>query len=150
MRLARYLTAAGLPALGIVEGAGIADLTGRLDGLRDMTVLVEGWDRFRSVAESLRGKADLRLDEARLLAPVARPGKIFGVGLNYADHVQETGMATPEHQMWFSMAVTAVNGPYIYLFERVYLQVLAFGSAAYQPVTLNKFQRWGLPPDRLQ
>lgn len=112
MRLARYLTAAGLPALGIVEGAGIADLTGRLDGLRDMTVLVEGWDRFRSVAESLRGKADLRLDEARLLAPVAQPGKIFGVGLNYADHVQETGMAKPEHQMWFSMAVTAVNGPY--------------------------------------
>jgi 2-keto-4-pentenoate hydratase/2-oxohepta-3-ene-1,7-dioic acid hydratase in catechol pathway len=47
-----------------------------------------------------------------LLAPVARPGKIFGIGLNYADHIAESGMARPAEQLWFTKAVTSVNAPY--------------------------------------
>lgn len=34
----------------------------------------------------------LPLSGLRLLAPVARPGKIVGVGRNYADHAKETGV----------------------------------------------------------
>ncbi len=112
MRLARFLNEVDLPSLGIVEGSAIVDLTGRLEGVSDMTTLIAEWGRFRPLADSLRGKADLHLTEARLLAPIARPGKIFGIGLNYADHVQEAGIARPEQQMWFSKAVTSVNGPY--------------------------------------
>jgi 2-keto-4-pentenoate hydratase/2-oxohepta-3-ene-1,7-dioic acid hydratase in catechol pathway len=43
---------------------------------------------------------------------VPRPGKILGIGLNYADHVAESGMATPADQLWFAMMNTAANGPY--------------------------------------
>jgi 2-keto-4-pentenoate hydratase/2-oxohepta-3-ene-1,7-dioic acid hydratase in catechol pathway len=38
----------------------------------------------------------------RLLAPVPRPPKIFGVGLNYADHARETGKEPPSEPVIFS------------------------------------------------
>jgi 2-keto-4-pentenoate hydratase/2-oxohepta-3-ene-1,7-dioic acid hydratase in catechol pathway len=50
--------------------------------------------------------------KGRIDAPVPRPGKILGIGLNYADHIAEAGMQRPEHQLWFAKAVTAVTGPY--------------------------------------
>ena len=37
-----------------------------------------------------------------LLAPVPRPQKVMAIGLNYADHIAESGAATPEKQIWFS------------------------------------------------
>jgi len=48
----------------------------------------------------------------RLLAPVPRPGKIMAIGLNYADHVAESGLKTPERQIWFSKAPATATGPY--------------------------------------
>jgi 2-keto-4-pentenoate hydratase/2-oxohepta-3-ene-1,7-dioic acid hydratase in catechol pathway len=46
-----------------------------------------------------------------LTAPV-RPRKFFGIGLNYADHVAESGLQTPERLIVFSKAATCVTGPY--------------------------------------
>jgi 2-keto-4-pentenoate hydratase/2-oxohepta-3-ene-1,7-dioic acid hydratase in catechol pathway len=46
-----------------------------------------------------------------LAAPVMRPGEIFAIGLNYADHIAESGLGTPEQQLWFTKAVTSVNAP---------------------------------------
>jgi acylpyruvate hydrolase len=42
-----------------------------------------------------------RLDEVTLLAPVPAPRAIFGIGLNYADHVRETGGETPPQPLVF-------------------------------------------------
>src|SRR5262249_49688799 len=50
-------------------------------------------------------------DAVRVLAPLPRPGKILGVGLNYRDHVGETGNPIPDVPLIFSKAVTAVIGP---------------------------------------
>ena len=36
----------------------------------------------------------------------------MGIGLNYADHVSESGLGTPAEQLWFSKPPTASNGPY--------------------------------------
>jgi acylpyruvate hydrolase len=41
------------------------------------------------------------LDEVTLLAPIPTPRAIFGIGLNYADHVRETGGETPEQPLVF-------------------------------------------------
>jgi 2-keto-4-pentenoate hydratase/2-oxohepta-3-ene-1,7-dioic acid hydratase in catechol pathway len=57
-------------------------------------------------------EADAALADVRLMAPVTRPGKIMGIGLNYADHIKESGQPTPNHQVWFSKAVTSINGPF--------------------------------------
>jgi acylpyruvate hydrolase len=41
------------------------------------------------------------LDEVTLLAPVPAPRAIFGIGLNYADHVAETGGEPPAQPLVF-------------------------------------------------
>jgi 2-keto-4-pentenoate hydratase/2-oxohepta-3-ene-1,7-dioic acid hydratase in catechol pathway len=36
----------------------------------------------------------------------------MAIGLNYADHIAESGMEAPKEQVWFSKAATAANGPF--------------------------------------
>jgi 2-keto-4-pentenoate hydratase/2-oxohepta-3-ene-1,7-dioic acid hydratase in catechol pathway len=52
------------------------------------------------------------LDDTELLAPVNRPSKIIAIGLNYADHIAESGMATPEVPTVFAKFPGTVNAPY--------------------------------------
>lgn len=51
------------------------------------------------------------LEEVRLLAPVANPGKILAIALNYADHARESNLAPPANPVIFSKAVTSIIGP---------------------------------------
>jgi 2-keto-4-pentenoate hydratase/2-oxohepta-3-ene-1,7-dioic acid hydratase in catechol pathway len=115
LKLATFTQSAGEPRIGIVVDDGLIDVTRQLsDAPTDMVVLINHWDAWRSRFESLvsAGNPDLTLAAVTLQAPVARPGKIFGIGLNYADHVAESGMAKPADQLWFTKAVTSVTGPY--------------------------------------
>ena len=57
------------------------------------------------------GKDRIDLVDVELLAPIPRPGKFFGVGLNYADHIAETGQEKPEHPTFFNKQSTCVIGP---------------------------------------
>jgi 2-keto-4-pentenoate hydratase/2-oxohepta-3-ene-1,7-dioic acid hydratase in catechol pathway len=78
--------------------------------------------RFRVDGEARRGMlendeiidretdARYRLDEVALLAPV-QPRKYLAIGLNYADHVAESGMEAPEFPIFFNKQVTCVVGP---------------------------------------
>ena len=65
--------------------------------------------RVREIAE--RDDHRLPLASVRLAAPV-QPRKFFAIGLNYADHVAESGQPMPEHLTVFVKAGTSVNGPY--------------------------------------
>ena len=112
MKIARFSTA-GDVQIGFVEGTAITSLSARIEGFpREMETVIARWGEFRGKADALPDAADYRLADVTLLAPVARPGKIFGIGLNYADHATEASIKPPEHQIWFTKAVTAVNGPY--------------------------------------
>ncbi|ANE57348.1 fumarylacetoacetate hydrolase family protein [Methylomonas sp. DH-1] len=57
------------------------------------------------------GAAGKPLAEVQLLAPIPRPGKLLGVGLNYADHIGETGLEKPEYPTFFTKQSTCVIGP---------------------------------------
>jgi 2-keto-4-pentenoate hydratase/2-oxohepta-3-ene-1,7-dioic acid hydratase in catechol pathway len=48
--------------------------------------------------------------EGRPVAPVV-PGKIVAIGLNYADHVRETGMDTPSSPLIFAKFPNSLSGP---------------------------------------
>lgn len=48
---------------------------------------------------------------ARIGAPIARPGKIVCVGLNYADHAAESGMPCPDEPILFFKDPASVVGP---------------------------------------
>ena len=56
------------------------------------------------------GGTEANLSDVRVLAPVANPAKVIGVGLNYVLHIEESGMATPEIPMLFVKPSTAVIG----------------------------------------
>lgn len=51
------------------------------------------------------------LDSVRLRAPIARPGKITCVGLNYADHAREQGIEPPSSPIFFLKSCNTICGP---------------------------------------
>ncbi|MBI3858080.1 MAG: fumarylacetoacetate hydrolase family protein [Planctomycetes bacterium] len=66
--------------------------------------------------EKLRGivKGDLPsidLNGKRIGSPVARPYKVLGIGLNYADHAKESGMPIPPEPVMFTKGSNTVVGP---------------------------------------
>jgi len=60
------------------------------------------YDDFRATDEPVEPR--------RLLAPVA-PAVIFGIGLNYRQHAEETGKPLPEYPLVFMKASTALQHP---------------------------------------
>ena len=44
-------------------------------------------------------------------APVTRPQKVIGIGLNYRDHVEEIKGQIPTHPLLFAMYANAITGP---------------------------------------
>ncbi|HWA63157.1 MAG TPA: fumarylacetoacetate hydrolase family protein [Caulobacteraceae bacterium] len=112
MKLARFDAGRGAE-LGLVTDAGIVSISRALPQIGGgMTDLIRRWDEVRADVAALAGRpADAMLDRTRLLAPVERPGKVMAIGLNYADHIAESGLPTPTEQTWFAKMGTAVNGP---------------------------------------
>jgi 2-keto-4-pentenoate hydratase/2-oxohepta-3-ene-1,7-dioic acid hydratase in catechol pathway len=108
MKLAAFDAGAG-PQIGVVIGDSIA----AIGAPASMIDLIATWSDRKAELERALPTAEKRpLSSVRLLAPVPRPGKIFAIGLNYADHIAESKVDTPAHQVWFTKAVTAVNGPF--------------------------------------
>jgi 2-keto-4-pentenoate hydratase/2-oxohepta-3-ene-1,7-dioic acid hydratase in catechol pathway len=70
-----------------------------------------GLERARAALEA-GGLPELDPDGLRIGAPVARPGKIVCVGLNYRDHAAETGAAIPERPVVFMKDPGTVVGPH--------------------------------------
>ncbi|XVS61567.1 fumarylacetoacetate hydrolase family protein [Actinosynnema sp. CA-299493] len=69
-----------------------------------------GVDRVRqALADGVLPVVDLA--GQRVGAPVARPGKVVCIGLNYADHAAETATPPPAEPVVFLKAVNTVVGP---------------------------------------
>jgi 2-keto-4-pentenoate hydratase/2-oxohepta-3-ene-1,7-dioic acid hydratase in catechol pathway len=115
MKLATFVAGNG-PEVGVLlADQKIVPVTRAAPRLApDMITLIGYWDTARNDVEAIAasGADALPLGSVRLLAPVPRPGKIFAIGLNYADHVAESNATPPTHQIWFTKAGTSVNGPY--------------------------------------
>ena len=63
------------------------------------------------VARRGPGTREVDLDGVRIGPPLARPGKIVCIGLNYADHARESGAQAPAEPIVFMKAPNAVVGP---------------------------------------
>jgi 2-keto-4-pentenoate hydratase/2-oxohepta-3-ene-1,7-dioic acid hydratase in catechol pathway len=108
MKLCTF-TQAGKTRTGIIVGETVVE-TGVPGTMID---LIREWDGLKPGLEAKAATATgIPLAEVKLEAPVPRPGKIFAIGLNYADHIAESGLGTPERQVWFTKAQTSVNAPY--------------------------------------
>jgi ureidoglycolate lyase len=111
MKLATF-TAGQAPEIGVVEGDSVVSLSRAAPRLAaGMIDLIARWGEVEREARQLRGPL-LPLKDVHLLPPIPRPGKILAIGLNYADHIRETGREMPTKQVWFCKQPTAANGPY--------------------------------------
>ncbi len=112
MKLATF-THGGATRIGLVEGDEIVDLAAAAPDLpREMVAFLEAGREAltRAHAASADGPR-VPLVDAKLEAPIRRPPKFLAVGLNYADHVAESGMETPKHPTVFNKQSTCVVGP---------------------------------------
>lgn len=72
----------------------------------------EGIEKLSQWLEQHQDSCPVVASDVRLGAPLARPSKIVCVGLNYAKHAEESGMAPPEEPVLFFKASSAITGPF--------------------------------------
>lgn len=101
--------------LGVVRDEGLVDLGAAAPDLpRDMiSFLAAGKAAMAAAQAAADGARDfIPLASVTLNAPVPLPGKILGIGLNYGDHIAETGREPPQYQVWFNKQHNCANGPH--------------------------------------
>ncbi|MCA8900034.1 MAG: fumarylacetoacetate hydrolase family protein [Hyphomonas sp.] len=95
-----------------VNCAGVKKF-GKLEGDFVIPLDASGFEAALTAAES---GPPIPLAQVEFLSPVERPGKILGIGVNYAAHAAESvsfvDTKKPEVQKWFNKQVTAANNPY--------------------------------------
>ncbi len=72
----------------------------------------EAIERDREIRAALEsGQAEALRDGPAFRSPIVAPGKIIAIGLNYMDHVRETGGTVPPQPVVFTKFSTSVVGP---------------------------------------
>jgi 2-keto-4-pentenoate hydratase/2-oxohepta-3-ene-1,7-dioic acid hydratase in catechol pathway len=89
---------AGRTSWGIAADGGVIEVGGRLNGrFPTMRSALEA-DAVALIAQDAKGaEVDLPWSAITLLPPIPDPEKIIGFGLNYREHVIESGQPIPEH-----------------------------------------------------
>lgn len=103
----RAVLVAGQHALDIATASG-----GALPS--DPAELFGRWSEFVAWAEGKDAASDpaaVVFRVADLGAPSPRPSQVFGIGLNYADHAEEAGLAIPDSPVVFTKFASSVVGP---------------------------------------
>jgi 2,4-diketo-3-deoxy-L-fuconate hydrolase len=103
MKLCRY-GPKGSEKPGLVDATGrLRDLSGVID---DLTV-----DAISTLAALDPDTLPLLEGTPRYGVPVAGIGKFLAIGLNYADHAREAGLEPPPEPIFFTKAISCLNGP---------------------------------------
>jgi 2,4-didehydro-3-deoxy-L-rhamnonate hydrolase len=95
------------PGLRAVDGT-LRDLSAVVPDIAGAALTSEGLKQLEQIDVSRLPIVD---GQPRLGAPVGAVGKMICVGLNYADHAAEAGMAIPSMPVIFMKATTAIVGP---------------------------------------
>lgn len=99
------------PRLGLLRGDQIVDLSLADPSLPHcMKALLElgpeGLDRVRTLTDA---PATLSWEQVKCLPPVTHPEKVICIGVNYADHAAESGMAPPPEPVVFNKLPTTLR-----------------------------------------
>jgi 2-keto-4-pentenoate hydratase/2-oxohepta-3-ene-1,7-dioic acid hydratase in catechol pathway len=96
--------------LGRLDGNAVVDLS-HIETSREIISLLTADKHMLDRVRRAEGPS-YQLEQVRILQPIQRPPKILAIGLNYKDHIEETGLGTPEFPMFFNKQSTSANGPY--------------------------------------
>jgi len=105
MKLVRYRSATG-ERPGLILDGEVFDLSGIVAQPRAPT-----FADIAAVAAVPANALSKVAKDAVLGPPLRGIGKIIGVGLNYRDHAEETGLALPKEPALFLKATSALCGP---------------------------------------
>ena len=108
MRIVHFETD-GIPGIAADEGSGWHGLTQRDLGFPGTLpeLIAQGADLLR-IGTSLGHSPTIDLKAVRLLPPVPVPPKILCVGLNYDDHLEESGLKKPSYPEIFARFATSL------------------------------------------
>jgi 2-keto-4-pentenoate hydratase/2-oxohepta-3-ene-1,7-dioic acid hydratase in catechol pathway len=103
----------GQTRIGVVDGDRIADLSVLApelptDLVRSLALGAPALTAARRAFED--NPRRIPLTDVTLLSPIPRPGKVLAIGLNYDDHIAETGKERPEYPTVFNKQSTCVTG----------------------------------------
>ena len=88
------------------------DVSGFGEDYNENFFATDGINRLEKWLETNQKKCPVIDNDIRLAAPTARPSKIVCVGLNYAKHAEESGMAVPSEPVLFFKATSSIIGPH--------------------------------------
>ena len=110
MRLVTFQSAAGPRVAGLRNG-DLVDLNHADPGVPSCVkaLLAQGPEGLQRACAAMEKGTPIAPETVRLLAPIPRPEKVICVGLNYADHAKEGGMAAPPEPVIFCKFPTAVS-----------------------------------------
>jgi acylpyruvate hydrolase len=108
MRIVHFETG-GVPGIAADEGTGWHGLTQRDEGFPGTLpeLIGRGSDLLRA-GRGLGRSPAIDLNAVRLLPPVPVPPKILCVGLNYDDHLEESGLKKPVYPEIFARFATSL------------------------------------------
>ncbi|MEP0208446.1 MAG: fumarylacetoacetate hydrolase family protein [Paracoccaceae bacterium] len=108
MKLLRY-GPVGREKPGLLDANGeIRDLSGVIPDLTGAALSDEGLAAIRAIDPTV---LPLVTGDTRIGPCVGRVGKFVCIGLNYADHAAESGLALPEEPVIFFKATSSIIGP---------------------------------------
>jgi 2,4-diketo-3-deoxy-L-fuconate hydrolase len=111
MRLIRFGDA-GVEKPGVLENDTRLDLSEHFSDWDRNFFENDGIEKLRKVLAANRQSLSSVDSSVRWGSPIARPGKVICIGLNYSDHAKEAGMSIPEEPIVFMKAANTVVGPH--------------------------------------
>jgi len=95
---------------GILDSNGkVRDLSGKADDFAGTSVSIDALDKIRNI--DING-LPLVESPGRIGSPLASVPNFYCIGLNYALHAKESGMAEPPEPIVFSKATSSLSGPF--------------------------------------
>jgi 2-keto-4-pentenoate hydratase/2-oxohepta-3-ene-1,7-dioic acid hydratase in catechol pathway len=107
MRLVTFVEGGKAARPGLVVDGGVVDLGA--EGFEDAIAFMGAPGSVQ--AEAARARPTIAMEKVRLLAPVPNPPRIFGIGVNYAEHAAESGTRMRDVPTVFMVLSSAVVGP---------------------------------------
>jgi 2-keto-4-pentenoate hydratase/2-oxohepta-3-ene-1,7-dioic acid hydratase in catechol pathway len=98
------------PGVQLSNGSKI-DVTSFGEDYTEQFFETNGLERLKSWLKDNEQTCASVSENTRLGSPICRPSKIVCVGLNYAKHAAESGMAIPKEPVLFFKATSSIIGP---------------------------------------